>query len=170
MSDIIVNRAGVSDIPSLIMLRSFLLSSGDEHYVAQTQFEEQRWRDAYQHWLRKRIVSDGEFTQILVARKPDNNEVVGCAIGIVNQRVPGIRCPTGQVGWIQTVVVNPEQRGRGIGGRIIKDLLRWFAIRGIEEISLEATSEALQLYISLGFERSGEDLLYYHQEGGRHDL
>ncbi|MDY6930123.1 MAG: GNAT family N-acetyltransferase [Pseudomonadota bacterium] len=162
MLDILIDRAMDGDIPRLLTLRSFLLSSGPAHYVAQNLEDEQRWRSAYQEWLKYRLTGD-ESVLIAVARQTSTNQAMGSAIGIVNQRVPGIHCSTGRVGWIQTVVIDPAWRGQGLGRALIHFLLEWFADRGIEEITLETTPSARRLYSSLGFEPSGEELLYYHR-------
>ncbi|WP_277811399.1 GNAT family N-acetyltransferase [Chromohalobacter canadensis] len=161
MSDIIIDTAQTWDIPQLITLRSLLLSGGDAHYAAQDLAEEQCWQNAYRTWLEKQLVDD-EPIHIAVARQSTTQKATGCAIGLVNKRVPGIHCPNGLVGWIQTVVVDSEWRELGLGRALIQSLLEWFTAQGVREVTLETTPGALRLYTSMGFEPSGEDLLYYH--------
>ncbi|MCZ0925861.1 GNAT family N-acetyltransferase [Halomonas janggokensis] len=161
MVEILIDRATDWDIPRLLTLRSYLLSNGPAHYAARNQGDEQRWRSAYQEWLKYRL-TDNETVRVAVARQSTTNQAMGCAIGIVNQRVPGVHCSNGRVGWIQTVVIDPAWRGQGLGRTLIHFLLEWFSELGIEEVTLETTPSARRLYSSFGFEPSGEELLYYH--------
>lgn len=161
-SPVIVGRAQLSDVQALIALRSVLLSSGDSHYVSRNERDESTWRRAYADWLHQALTRDDAESMVCIARLSHGNAPVGSAIGLVNRRVPGVHCPTGRVGWIQTVVVSAENRGQGIGSMMIETLLSWFHAQEIGEVTLETTPSARSVYNGLGFEPSGEELLYHH--------
>lgn len=64
----------------------------------------------------------------------------------------GIR---GQSGWITSVGIEPDQRGRGLGRDIMQALIHTATSRGLSTLQLEVTDYnevALNLYESLGFE------------------
>lgn len=165
-SQVIVERARLSDVHALIVLRSVLLSSGDSQYASRNELDESTWRRAYTNWLDHAITTADDESKICVARLSPDSAPVGSAIGLVNRRVPGVHCPSGRIGWIQTVVVSAENRGRGIGSRMIESLLSWFHAQEIGEVMLETTPDARSVYSSLGFDPSGEELLYHHCESG----
>lgn len=103
----------------------------------------------------------------LVAR--EGRRVVGYAVGLIRK---------GRVGHVVSIAVVPEYRRRGIGERLLKELLRKFEERGCERARLEVgvTNEAaIKLYRKLGFKivrkieryyRDGEDCYVMYRELG----
>ena len=70
----------------------------------------------------------------------------------------------GTDGDVQTLAVAPAHRGRGLGRRLLEDLLAEAARRGCTQVLLEVrhdNAEALALYTSLGFERLAVRRGYY---------
>ena len=65
----------------------------------------------------------------------------------------------GLSGWVQSVVVEPQWRNRGIARQLMQHLLRWFANRGVDHVVLQSTESAGTLYQALGFTVSDERLL-----------
>lgn len=63
-------------------------------------------------------------------------------------------------GWILSLAVDPEARGRGAGRALVTALLDAFAARGAGETLLHvspANAAAIALYERLGFERAREE-------------
>lgn len=61
-------------------------------------------------------------------------------------------------GEVMNVMVRPEERGRGCGAALLKELFRLGATRGIDNYTLEVREgnvPALRLYQSLGFVSAG---------------
>jgi ribosomal-protein-alanine N-acetyltransferase len=70
------------------------------------------------------------------------------------------------------ICVEEAYRCRGIGGRLLKHLLRAAAVAGAAEAFLEARPSnlsAIRLYQSLGFRQIGVRRGYYQAIGGRED-
>lgn len=56
-----------------------------------------------------------------------------------------------EVGWIGLLIVNPENRGRGIGAALMKKAIGYLQERGVETMRLEAVEKAVPLYKRLDF-------------------
>jgi [ribosomal protein S18]-alanine N-acetyltransferase len=70
--------------------------------------------------------------------------------------------------WVQTVAVAPSSQGRGLGARLLTELLEEAARRGQRVVSLEVRAGnviAQRLYERHGFGRSGVRRRYYQPEG-----
>ncbi|RJK93488.1 ribosomal protein S18-alanine N-acetyltransferase [Vallicoccus soli] len=81
-------------------------------------------------------------------------EVVGYA---------GLAAPAGD-GDVQTLAVAPAAQGRGVGGLLLRELLREAGARGCAAVLLEVRADnrpALALYARHGFERVGVRRGYY---------
>ncbi|MCY1446672.1 Acetyltransferase (GNAT) family protein [compost metagenome] len=97
--------------------------------------------------------------QILAAEHKESGQLLGCATAIIDQRAPIPGCLNGLSGWVQSVVVEPQWRNRGIARQLMQQLLRWFANRGVGPVVLHSTEAAGTLYQTLGFATSDERLL-----------
>ncbi|MFI0743211.1 GNAT family N-acetyltransferase [Streptomyces sp. NPDC021100] len=77
--------------------------------------------------------------------------LAACAVGTVEQRLPGPGHPTGRFGFVFSVCTDDRYRGRGFGRATTEALLGWFAAQGVTRVDLHATPGAERLYRSLGF-------------------
>lgn len=66
------------------------------------------------------------------------------------------------------LAVDPADRGRGIGQRLMKDWQRWAAEQGAEDYFLEmrADNDAIHLYARAGFSECGRRAAYYRGQDG----
>ncbi|EGO1729569.1 GNAT family N-acetyltransferase [Salmonella enterica] len=150
-----------SDIDTLIKLRAILLdSNSNTTYVSKSEKEKMEWKKSYKNWLinfyHKKLNVNAN---ILVA--DIEGSVIGCATGIVDSRPPAPDCMNGICGWVQSVVVFPFWRRKGIALKMLSNLLCWFADQNINKVVLEATPESHPLYKKIGFESSTESLFIY---------
>ncbi len=156
----LVRKARPEDVESLVELRRHLLDEGSGHYVARTDGERQAWRVRYREWLNAHL-GRAEDVHVAAAQAVERvgGDVLGCGIGVIDKRAPMAGCLNGRVGWIQTIVVDPAHRGRGIGEAVMAHLTNWLASNDVGKIALQTTPVATRLYEKLGFCASGEDLL-----------
>ncbi|WP_343577827.1 GNAT family N-acetyltransferase [Pseudomonas sp.] len=153
-----VRPATLADLTSLVELRAHLLDGTSASYSSKTPEESAQWRAAYRSWLNNRL-NDSDCVQILAAEHKESGQVLGCATAIIDQRAPAPNCLNGLSGWVQSVVVEPQWRNRGIARQLMQHLLRWFANRGVGSVVLQSTEAAGTLYQALGFETSDERLM-----------
>ena len=71
-----------------------------------------------------------------------DGEIVGTGVGTAN----------GPVGWIGTIFIAPDRRGRGLGRAITQVIIDRLESAGCRSLALVATSEGRQLYERMGFE------------------
>jgi predicted N-acetyltransferase YhbS len=71
-----------------------------------------------------------------------DGEIVATGVGTAN----------GPVGWVGSVFVAPDQRGRGLGRGVTQALLDWLQTAGCATVVLVATSEGRRLYERMGFD------------------
>ena len=163
-SPVLVRAARPEDVECLVDLRRHLLDEGPGHYVARTDGERLEWRARYRDWLSAHL---GQTLTPTRARSGDVHvvvahagaDVLGCGIAIIDERAPMAGCLNGRAGWVQTVVVDPAHRGRGIGEAVMAHLTDWLASNDVGKVALQTTPSAARLYRKLGFSASGEDLL-----------
>jgi len=70
--------------------------------------------------------------------------------------------------WVQNLAVRRDAQGRGIGGRLIDDLLGEALRRGRHRVALEVAADniiAQRLYVTRGFEVVGMRRGYYQPSG-----
>lgn len=85
----------------------------------------------------------------------DEEDIVG-TLSLVFYRIP-----TGQKAWIEDVVVDSQQRGKGVGVALMQYAIRFAQERGITKIDLTTSYDrvaANQLYQKLGFQKRSSNL------------
>ncbi len=162
-----VRPARHEDVDALIGLRRWLMEDGAGHYVARTEADRQAWRSAYRDWLIARLALVNCVHVAVLSHIRDDRMIVGCGIGIIDERAPMAGCLNGRVGWVQSVVIDPQHRGRGHGRAVMNHLLGWFASRDVGKIVLQTTPIAEAMYEGLGFVSSGELLLVWQADASR---
>ena|SRR5579872_3466673 len=107
------------------------------------------WRERFREFFSSRIQSDHAAVYIA--------ESAGAPVGsaaiyklhnhrsIIFQR---------EIGYITSVYVVPEGRGRGLGQRLTQACIDWGRARGCRVIRLGASSMGLPMYLRMGFSPS----------------
>jgi ribosomal protein S18 acetylase RimI-like enzyme len=105
------------------------------------------WREACAGFLAEQLTT--QTMRILVVDAEPG--LAACAVGTIEQCLPGPQVADGRVGHITGVVTDPSYRGRGYGHTITLGLLDWFRDREVTRVDLHASPDAEHLYRSLGF-------------------
>ncbi|AGL19464.1 GNAT family N-acetyltransferase [Actinoplanes sp. N902-109] len=139
--------ATAEDAPELIRLRAVMLRSmGDA-------VPDGPWQQTGLELLRTGL---GDTLAAFVVDRPAGPGLAACAVGAVDQRLPGPSNPTGLRGYVYNVATDPEYRRRGYSRACMTALIDWYAGRGIRGIDLRASPDGLPLYESLGFRRTAD--------------
>jgi GNAT superfamily N-acetyltransferase len=81
----------------------------------------------------------------------DDGKVAGMAWLMVTDRVPTAQSPVRYSGDVQSVFVAPELRDRGVGARLMGEVLAEARRRGLERVTVHSTERAVPFYQRLGF-------------------
>jgi N-acetylglutamate synthase-like GNAT family acetyltransferase len=97
----------------------------------------------------ERLVSvDPEGMLVATAGRERADEVLGCVYASM----------WGSLGFIGLLLVRPDMRGRGLGGRLAREGVRALRARGCSCVGLDAVPEAITLYQRLGFAPEWESM------------
>lgn len=138
--------ATIDDVAELIRLRKIMMSS------LSTDSGTTEWVTAAEAMLRKELSDPEGVIGVFVVDAGD--ALSSCAIGMIQQRLPGPRNPTGLTGYIGNVSTDPRYRRRGHSRACVSALLEWFRQRGVRRADLRSSAEAEPLYTELGFSRT----------------
>ena len=100
-------------------------------------------------WMRER----GDRLVCVVAE--DDGVLVGMAWLVIFQRVPNPGQRRRLNGDVQSVYVEPDFRGQGLGYRLMRAICDAADERGLVKVSVYSSDRALTLYQRLGFRDSG---------------
>jgi GNAT superfamily N-acetyltransferase len=78
-------------------------------------------------------------------------EPIAVAVGIVDQRLPSPRRPTGRIGYVEWLATAALHRRRGAARMAMNELLRWFDTQVVQTVDVHASDAARPLYAELGF-------------------
>ena len=87
-----------------------------------------------------------EFATTQAACTPMVADVDGSIVGT------GIGTANGPVGWIGTIFIAPDRRGRGLGRALTQAIIDGLESAGCRTLALVATTEGRRLYERMGFE------------------
>ena len=102
----------------------------------------------FQGWTPRRVAD-----YVAVPERGEGSHVVAHGTRIVASTFASWEEP-GRIGVLDYVACHPEHRGRGLGRAVCLGVLRFFARRGYESVTLltdDVRLPAIALYLSLGF-------------------
>ena len=141
-----VRRAGAADAAALTRLREVMLSEMGMLPAG----TDPGWRDQAEAWFARRLDDKDEFAAFVI-EDPDAG-VVSCAAGVCDQHAPGPGNPGGVHGLVFNMSTDPRFRRLGHARVCLDALLAWFREETqARVIELNATSDGIALYRSLGF-------------------
>jgi GNAT superfamily N-acetyltransferase len=136
-----LRRATPSDAAELVRLRRVMYDAmGVDHSSPE-------WAASAEAVLRESLAA-GRMAAFVVE---EGGRPVACGVGMVEQRLPGPRNPSGLHGYVQSMATEPEARRRGHARAVFGALMEWFAEQGVTSVDLHATELGAPLYRSFGF-------------------
>ncbi|MEU6762117.1 GNAT family N-acetyltransferase [Streptomyces sp. NPDC046853] len=151
-----VREATRDDIAELVRLRALLFENLGGAYFDPPSGDT-GWRHALAVVLEEYVASGG--MRILVV--DGERGLAACAVGSVEQRLPGPHLRNGRVGLVIGVVTDPAHRRRGHSRSLMRGLLDWFREREVARVDLYASHEGEPLYRDLGFADHPDPALYW---------
>ncbi|MEU9177103.1 GNAT family N-acetyltransferase [Streptomyces sp. NPDC048550] len=149
-----VRQATDGDIAELVRLRALLFEDLGGAFFNPASGDGD-WRETLAVVLREQLTADS--VQILVVDGDDG--LAACAIGTVEQRLPGPHLRNGRIGHVIGVVTDPAHRRRGHSRAIMRALLDWFRERQAARVDLYASIDGEPLYRALGFDEHPDPAL-----------
>lgn len=107
-----------------------------------------RWAVNAGRWL-ELAVHDPANAHVVVIEA--SGEVVATGMGTLELGPPNPACPTGRAVRLANVYTAPPWRGRGLGARIVRDVIGWASSIGADRVDLSTTTAGRHLYEQLGF-------------------
>jgi GNAT superfamily N-acetyltransferase len=105
------------------------------------------WHAELRRALATRLGHDvAAYVTVAAADRP-----VAVAVGVVDQRLPSPRRPSGRIGYVEWLATHPRHRRRGAARLALRELLRWFDEQRIGPVDVHASASARPLYTELGF-------------------
>ncbi|MFB9360067.1 GNAT family N-acetyltransferase [Actinoplanes nipponensis] len=133
-----VRKAGVADVAVLAELRGI---DGDE-------------LEAFADWVAAHAETHVPFVAEIDGR------VVGAAWLLIAERVPGNSSMDRWYGDVQSVMVFPECRNRGVGSALMGAILAEARTRGLLHVTVHSGRRAVEFYLRNGFSHHRQLLLW----------
>ncbi|MFC8131245.1 GNAT family N-acetyltransferase [Streptomyces sp. NPDC057302] len=151
-----IRTATTEDITELVRLRALLFEDLGGAYFDPPSGDG-GWQGALAVVLKEQLAAGS--MRILVVDGAAG--LAACAIGSVEQRLPGPHLRNGRVGLVIGVVTDPAHRRRGHSRVLMRGLLDWFREREVARVDLYASHEGEPLYRDLGFVDHPDPALYW---------
>jgi GNAT superfamily N-acetyltransferase len=156
-----VRRAGPADAEGLMEMRGVMLGSmGDGTPLTGD------WQRTGAAVLRERLARERHTLAAFVVDRGPGHGIAACAVGQVDQRLPGPNDPTGLRGYVYNVATDPAYRRRGFSRACMTALLDWFDGLGVGVVDLRASARGEGLYASLGFVRTPDPAMRRRHPSG----
>ncbi|WP_042376566.1 GNAT family N-acetyltransferase [Streptacidiphilus melanogenes] len=144
-----VRPALPDDAPELVRLREVMFASMTHAPAASGD-----WRPLTEKLLRAGLDGDtgGPVLGVFVVDDDERpGRLAACAVGTLEQRLPGPGHPDGLFGFVFNICTDPDRRRRGYARACTEALLAWFDEKGATRLDLHASSLGQGLYRELGF-------------------
>lgn len=143
MNDVVFDTANQDDIPELIRLRiAYIMDDYGSISECERHAMEKQLSDYFERRLGKELIA-------FVARA--EGKLVAAAYLLIIEKPANPSMLNGLVGEVFSVFTEREYRRKGIGMRLMKDMIQYAREVHLCHIDLKATDEGYPLYKKLGF-------------------
>ena len=108
--------------------------------------------------IMRTMLASGEYLGWLVVA--EDGAIIGGAGVQMRTLLPRPETDVAREALVVNVYVEPAYRRQGLARRLMEAILEWSRERGIERVSLHASTMGQPLYEALGFTRSNEFVIY----------
>ena len=144
-------KATIADIDELVSTRIIVLRTANK--LSDDADMSTVEKESYAYY--KRALENGEHIAYLVY---DNGTFIGAGGVSFYQVMPTYHNPTGKKAYIMNMYTVPEYRRQGIALYTLDLLVKDAKMKGITQISLEATDMGRPLYESYGFVKMSDEM------------
>jgi len=139
----LIRFAKASDARELAELRWALRSSTGTATESRSHFIERCTA-----WMEERLSKDDRW-HCWVAEQ--DGELQGAVWLQLVEKIPNPRAETEHHAYVTNFYVNDSARGRGLGSRLLRNLIHWFESREVHAVILWPTDRSRSLYQRHGF-------------------
>ena len=105
----------------------------------------------------KRHMKDGTFVSWLAL---DGNNIIGTSGMSFVEKPPYFGCPSGKIGLLSSMFINPNYRRNGIAKELLSRIVNEAKQYGCGTIQITASDMGVKLYTDFGFEHNGNFMQY----------
>ncbi len=157
--DIIIRRAGIDDVGTLVEIRGRMLlelGADDPDRLAELARVSIEWSEV--------ALAEGRLAGWLAER---DGTAVGGVTMTLSSTLPQYRSIRGRVASVYGLYVDSAERGAGIATRLVSCAVEHARASGVELVTLHAADKARPVYERLGFEPTSEMRLEFAREPDR---
>jgi GNAT superfamily N-acetyltransferase len=140
-----VRRATSADAPEFLRLRKLM------HDAFGEPDSPGPWEEAALKKLHAMFADPEGDTAGFVIDGDQPGELAATVLGVIDERLPSPRNPSGRLGYVFSVSTAPAYRRRGYARAAMVALLDWFERQGVSTVDLTASEFGEKLYRELGF-------------------
>lgn len=144
-----IRLATLNDIPDLIHLRHLMfewMGHTDQAILDANDIENKKYF--------QRAIPDKSFIGWLVYN--EKNKAIASGGLVIDHHPPGPSNPSGKIGYIMDISVEPNYRNQGIAKEILKHILMFLKNNNITLVSLHASEMGKSMYEKSGFKPTNE--------------
>lgn len=144
---VVVRSATTSDTGELLRLRYALRSTPPRKVVE----SEPDFRRRCEPWMREHLAQGHPWYCWVAERSDKPGLLVGAIWMQVLEKVPNPNGDAEEHAYITSFYIDPEERGAGLGARILRTALDWCDARPVDSTILWPTQRSRSLYERHGF-------------------
>lgn len=130
-----IRPARADDVPGVLPMVRQLVDLHAEHDAQRFQARPDVI-DRYARWLPERAADPRSV--FLVAEDEQSARLAGFAVCTIEPEVPIFWIP--ECGWLHDLWVEPEFRGRGVAGELVREVAARFTALGVKQVRLHTGS------------------------------